>query len=123
MTPDDIKVIRASAEKILADANLVANGLLSAGRPEVELGLVPIGSANDYARSLGFAGPKPPADTLKVVDVGIAKNLHKFRLGLWIQTGAKIAWRQISIWNQEFPGNVENGRIEHIRNHDASFCL
>src|SRR5438132_1369447 len=30
----------------------VANGLLSAGRPEVVFGIVPIGSANDYAASL-----------------------------------------------------------------------
>jgi diacylglycerol kinase family enzyme len=49
----------------------VANGLLRAGRPEVELGLLPIGSANDYAISLGFAGETPPAEPVRVVDVGV----------------------------------------------------
>src|SRR5436309_15138862 len=32
----------------------VANGLLRAGRPEVTLAVIPVGSANDYAYSLGL---------------------------------------------------------------------
>jgi diacylglycerol kinase family enzyme len=35
-------------------AHEVANGILRAGRPEVVLGVYPIGSANDYAYSLGL---------------------------------------------------------------------
>lgn len=48
----------------------VANGLLRAGRPEVALGLLPIGSANDYAHSLGLDGHIPPTGTERWVDVG-----------------------------------------------------
>ena len=35
-------------------AHEVANGILRAGRPEVTLAVFPIGSANDYAHSLGL---------------------------------------------------------------------
>jgi diacylglycerol kinase family enzyme len=50
----------------------VANGLLNAGRPEVVFGIIPIGSANDYAASLahngvGAAGPH-------AVDVGAIRD-------------------------------------------------
>jgi diacylglycerol kinase (ATP) len=54
----------------------VANGLIRAGRPEVIFGVWPIGSANDYAYSLGVAGdwPLDPARrkklTARTVDVG-----------------------------------------------------
>jgi diacylglycerol kinase family enzyme len=37
----------------------VANGLMRAGRPEVTFGVWPIGSANDYAYSLGVTGDWP----------------------------------------------------------------
>src|SRR5436305_13298023 len=36
-------------------AHEVANGILRAGRPEVVLEVYPIGSANDYAHSLGLS--------------------------------------------------------------------
>jgi diacylglycerol kinase family enzyme len=78
----------------------VANGILSAGRPEVELGLVPVGSANDYARSLGFAGAKPPGDPLKVVDVGLVKSGDRQRyfvccLGLGLNGMVTLESRRI----------------------------
>jgi YegS/Rv2252/BmrU family lipid kinase len=37
----------------------VANGLIAAGRPDVEFGVWPIGSANDYAYALGVSGNWP----------------------------------------------------------------
>jgi diacylglycerol kinase family enzyme len=46
----------------------VANGILRAGRPDVALAVVPIGSANDYAYSLGLASPGP-----RQVDVGLVR--------------------------------------------------
>jgi diacylglycerol kinase family enzyme len=47
----------------------VANGLLRAARPEVRFAVVPIGSANDYAHSLGIDGNHQPAG-VRAVDVG-----------------------------------------------------
>lgn len=46
----------------------VANGLLRACRPEVTLAVWPIGSANDYAHSLGRDGPG-----VRTVDVGLVR--------------------------------------------------
>jgi diacylglycerol kinase family enzyme len=52
----------------------VANGLLRADRPEVVLGVVPIGSANDYAASLHL-DDRPRRRPLRVrhVDVGLVR--------------------------------------------------
>lgn len=55
----------------------VANGLLRAGRPETALGVVPIGSANDYAHSLALADSwwlqtDRPLET-RAVDIGVAE--------------------------------------------------
>jgi diacylglycerol kinase family enzyme len=47
----------------------VANGLLRAARPGVNFAVVPIGSANDYAHSLGIDGNHRPA-LVRAVDVG-----------------------------------------------------
>jgi diacylglycerol kinase (ATP) len=52
----------------------VANGLMSANRPEVAFGVVPIGSANDYANSLGIDDGKVPAVAERKVDVGIVRD-------------------------------------------------
>src|SRR5947209_4296161 len=56
----------------------VANGILRAGRPEVALEVYPIGSANDYAHSLGLAPGwklRPAPDVrLRAVDVGLARS-------------------------------------------------
>jgi diacylglycerol kinase family enzyme len=56
----------------------VANGILRAARPEATLEIYPVGSANDYAHSLGL-GPdwKLRADPhigLRRVDVGLARS-------------------------------------------------
>jgi diacylglycerol kinase family enzyme len=55
----------------------VANGLLRSGRVDVTLGLIPIGSANDYAFCLGQDGPprrgwRPGA--VRRVDVGLLRT-------------------------------------------------
>jgi diacylglycerol kinase family enzyme len=56
----------------------VANGLLRSGRPDVTLAVVPIGSANDYAHSLGlgpdwWVRPDPSVEPA-AVDVGVARD-------------------------------------------------
>ncbi|HEV3203428.1 MAG TPA: diacylglycerol kinase family protein, partial [Gemmataceae bacterium] len=55
----------------------VANGLLRANRPEVTFGLFPLGSANDYAFTLGIGpetGLNPDSWKLpRAVDVGIIR--------------------------------------------------
>jgi len=51
----------------------VANGLLRAGRPEVVCGVLPIGSANDYAHSLGHDG-RPEFPGGLAVDVGLVRD-------------------------------------------------
>lgn len=48
----------------------VVNGLMLAGRPEVHFALLPIGSANDYAYSLGLTRDPPPTPEARRVDVG-----------------------------------------------------
>src|SRR5262249_10368732 len=56
----------------------VANGLLRAQRPETAFAVVPIGSANDYAFSLGMDGNASSADdsrpTERTVDVGLVRD-------------------------------------------------
>ncbi len=54
----------------------VANGILRAGRPEVVLEVLPAGSANDYAHSLGLDPGwwrHPDGVVPHIVDVGIAR--------------------------------------------------
>jgi diacylglycerol kinase family enzyme len=56
----------------------VANGLLRAARPEVSLAIFPIGSANDYAHSLGLASEwwlrSDPTACARTVDVGVFRT-------------------------------------------------
>ena len=56
----------------------VANGILRAGRPEVTLTVFPIGSANDYAHSLGLDADwwlhRDASVSVCHVDVGIART-------------------------------------------------
>jgi diacylglycerol kinase (ATP) len=56
----------------------VANGLLGADRPEVNFAVVPIGSANDYAHSLGLDGlgngSREPPQPVREVDVGVVSD-------------------------------------------------
>jgi diacylglycerol kinase family enzyme len=51
----------------------VANGLLRAGRPDVIFGVLPIGSANDYAHSLAHDGRTERGGGL-AVDVGVVSD-------------------------------------------------
>jgi diacylglycerol kinase family enzyme len=56
----------------------VANGLMRAARPHVALAVYPVGSANDYAHSLGL-GPEwwlrpEPSRNVGAVDVGIVET-------------------------------------------------
>jgi diacylglycerol kinase (ATP) len=52
----------------------VANGLLLAARPDVAFGVVPLGSANDYAASLGIADGALPGTAQRLVDVGLVRD-------------------------------------------------
>ncbi len=52
----------------------VANGLLRAGRPEVRFAIVPVGSANDYAHSLGLDGEAGGPAEFRDVDVGLVTD-------------------------------------------------
>jgi diacylglycerol kinase family enzyme len=56
----------------------VANGLMRAGRPEVAFSVVPLGSANDYAFSLGIRETRGlvtgPPGGLRRVDVGVVDD-------------------------------------------------
>jgi diacylglycerol kinase family enzyme len=49
-------------------AHEVLNGLMTAERPDVHFSIIPIGSANDYAHSLGLDRDSPPP--ARPVDVG-----------------------------------------------------
>ncbi len=56
----------------------VANGILRAGRSDVAFGVIPIGSANDYAYSLdqepGKAAAGPLGGRVRTVDVGLTED-------------------------------------------------
>lgn len=58
----------------------VANGLLRAARPHVALAVFPVGSANDYAHSLGLAPGWwlrcDPTAYARTVDVGLARTAN-----------------------------------------------
>lgn len=55
-------------------AHEVLNGLMSAGRPNVHFSIIPIGSANDYAHSLGLDGAGGPPPASRAVDVGRVRS-------------------------------------------------
>lgn len=50
----------------------VLNGLMEARRPDVRLGLLPVGSANDFAYSLNVSDPDTPAR--RTIDVGLVRS-------------------------------------------------
>src|SRR5262249_46062062 len=52
----------------------VANGLLCAGRPDTTFGIIPVGSANDYAFSLGLGDGQPAPAGVREVDVGVVRD-------------------------------------------------
>jgi diacylglycerol kinase family enzyme len=77
----------------------VANGLLDAGRPEVVFGIVPIGSANDYAASLahngvGQHGPQP-VDVAAVSDATGRRRHFVCCLGLGLNGAVTLEARKI----------------------------
>jgi diacylglycerol kinase family enzyme len=51
-------------------AHEVLNGLMAAGRPDVHFSIIPVGSANDYAHSLGLDAPNGKPRAARPVDVG-----------------------------------------------------
>jgi diacylglycerol kinase (ATP) len=51
-------------------AHEVLNGLMTAGRAETHFSIIPIGSANDYAHSLGLNAAQNTLPTTRSVDVG-----------------------------------------------------
>jgi diacylglycerol kinase family enzyme len=82
----------------------VANGLLRSGRPDVTLAVVPVGSANDYAHSLGLdAGwwqRRDPAVGVRAVDVGVVRSGARSRyfvngLGLGFNGAVTLESRRI----------------------------
>lgn len=85
----------------------VANGLLRAGRREVQLGIVPLGSANDYAASLKMDAPSSPTSE-RWVDVGVVRDPTGRQrhficcLGLGLNGGVTLEARRIS-WLQGMP--------------------
>jgi diacylglycerol kinase family enzyme len=56
----------------------VANGLLQVDRPEVCLAVLPLGSADDYAHSLGHdhGDSHPDSGGARLVDVGVVRTDH-----------------------------------------------
>ncbi len=55
-------------------AHEVLNGLMSAGRPDVHFSIIPIGSANDYAHSLGLDSADGRPTAARPVDVGRVRS-------------------------------------------------
>jgi diacylglycerol kinase family enzyme len=55
-------------------AHEVLNGLMAAARPEVRFSIIPIGSANDYAHSLGLDRDDGQAPQQRAVDVGRVRS-------------------------------------------------
>ena len=53
----------------------VANGLLTAGNPDVIFAVWPMGSANDYAYALSLSGDPRQATEIRSVDVGRVEAL------------------------------------------------
>jgi diacylglycerol kinase (ATP) len=82
----------------------VANGLLRAERPGVALAVVPVGSANDYAHSLGLDVSwwqrRDPAVAVRSVDVGVVRSGSRSRyfvngLGLGFNGAVTLESRHI----------------------------
>src|SRR5262249_13540417 len=82
----------------------VANGLLRSGQPDVTLAVYPLGSANDYAHSLGLANdwwrrPNLPL-TVRNVDIGVARSASRERyfingLGLGFNGAVTLESRRV----------------------------
>jgi len=86
----------------------VANGILRAGNPDVTFAVWPMGSANDYAYSLGLTGdPHQPTD-VNSVDVGWIKGPNGRQryfvngMGLGFNGGVTVEARRIR-WLRGMP--------------------
>jgi diacylglycerol kinase (ATP) len=86
----------------------VVNGLLRAGQPETALAIVPVGSANDYAHSLGLHADSQfwcdPTIGPRQVDVGLVRSGSRSRwfcngLGLGFNGAVTLESRKIK-WLQ-----------------------
>jgi diacylglycerol kinase family enzyme len=82
----------------------VANGLLTSGRPDVTMAVIPVGSANDYAHSLGLDAQwwqrRDPAVEVRPVDVGVVRSGGRSRyfvngLGLGFNGAVTLESRRI----------------------------
>ncbi len=77
----------------------VANGLVRANQPDVTLAVLPIGSANDYAHSLGldanwWVRPDPAIGRRKL-DVGVVRSGNRSRYfvnGLGLGFNGAVTW-------------------------------
>jgi diacylglycerol kinase family enzyme len=85
-------------------AHEVANGILSAQRPDVTFAVLPVGSANDYAYSLGLHGDwwlrADPGIAARPVDVGVVRSAGRSRyfingLGLGFNGAVTLQSRKI----------------------------
>jgi diacylglycerol kinase family enzyme len=77
-------------------AHEVLNGLMSAARPNVHFSIIPIGSANDYAHSLGLDQADGKLPTTRAVDVGRVQaangRLHYFGCNLGLGLNGAVTW-------------------------------
>jgi YegS/Rv2252/BmrU family lipid kinase len=78
----------------------VVNGLLRARRPDARFALLPIGSANDFAYSLGLTQGAPPTAATRRVDVGRVRAVGRERyfvcnLGLGLNSAVTAEARRI----------------------------
>jgi len=85
-------------------AHEVANGLLRSERPGVIMAVVPVGSANDYAYSLGLPGEwwlrADDRIAVRAVDVGLVRSVERSRyfvngLGLGFNGAVTLQSRKI----------------------------
>lgn len=77
-------------------AHEVLNGLMNAARPDVRFGIIPIGSANDYAYSLGIADANGSMPAQRPVDVGRVRapdgRLQYFGCNMGMGLNGAVTW-------------------------------
>ncbi len=77
-------------------AHEVLNGLMHAARPEVHFGIIPIGSANDYAYSLAIGDRNGQVPAQRAVDVGRVRapdgRLQYFGCNLGMGLNGAVTW-------------------------------
>jgi diacylglycerol kinase family enzyme len=85
----------------------VANGLLRSGRSDVVLQVLPVGSANDYAHSIGRLAKTEGQPPVRAVDVGVVRGDGRERyfvngLGVGFNGGVVLESRRIG-WLRGVP--------------------